>query len=62
MELGTCLFCGINSSIIVLVMYVPLSLKISKNVVWCCLLYSVLTHQCLLTRIETVIYLANVYC
>lgn len=39
MELGTCLFCGINSSIIVLVMYVPLSLKISKDVVCRCLLY-----------------------
>lgn len=43
-------------------MYVPLSLKISKDVVCCCLLCSVLAHQCLLTRLETVFYLANVYC
>lgn len=62
MELGTFLFCGINSFIIALVTYVPLSLKISKYMVCCCLLCSVLTHQCLLTRLETFISLANVDC
>lgn len=47
---------------IALVTYARLCLKIMKDVVCCCLFCSVLTHQYLLTRLETVTSLTKVYC
>lgn len=61
MELVTCLVCGVLLSELHLLCML-LCLKIMKDVVCCCLFCGVPTHQYLLTRLETIIYLTEVYC
>lgn len=61
MQLVTCLVCGVLLSELHLLCML-LCLKIMKDVVCCCLFCGVPTHQYLLTRLETVIYLTEVYC
>lgn len=61
MELGMCLFCGINSSVIALV-YVSLFLKVSEDV---CVLLPALRcayPPTLINKARKCYLLANVYC